>query len=123
MSTLKCWVGFHSVEVEDFQLKDCDEASKTVIPGVVKDWGAPPGTTEFVCAKIPLAGTQYKDCKAKQDAPEWYTFLRHGCNGAVCYCDNEDGCNKGPKIEGINALVVIGSVVFQIIRREFITTL
>jgi hypothetical protein len=95
--SLKCWVGFHSVSISDFQLKECNESSSTVIAGVDKPWGAPPGTEEFVCAKVPEAGTQYKDCMARGDVPVWYRTLRRGCNGSVCYCDDTDGCNKGAR--------------------------
>ena len=62
---LKCWIGFHSVTVKEFHLKECTDLAGFKVPGVERSWGTgievSDGTeSEFVCSKTPLGGTLIK---------------------------------------------------------------
>merc|ERR1712025_1034525 len=89
-------------EVNTFKLMNCSKAHHTKEIIQVNDrkyaFGDEEGAVEWVCSKVPQAGKVKKDCIPKRYAPFWYEHLLEnpdfqGCNGGVCYCDDQDGCN------------------------------
>jgi len=94
-------------EVNTFKLMDCRKAhyDKEIIQVNERryEFGDEDTTSDWVCAKIPNDGRIKKDCIPKDQAPGWYKHLLdnrdyQGCNGGVCYCDDQDGCNKASNI-------------------------
>ena len=61
---LACWIGFHSVSVKEFHLRNCTDLSGFRVMGVERSWGSGvvgDGTDqEFVCSKTPEGGTLVK---------------------------------------------------------------
>ena len=90
--SLKCWVGHHSQKVSKMQLMECSEASSWSIPKLDMTFGDWSGShlSSWACAKIPHLGSVTKDCVLEENLPEWWDRM---CNGAVCYCNDKDGCN------------------------------
>merc|ERR1719204_687981 len=95
---------FDMSEVQTFKMIDCNKAHypKEIIQVNERryEFGDPDGAPNgWVCAKIPHDGSIKKDCVPKREAPTWYAHLLEnrdfrGCNGAVCFCDDRDGCNS-----------------------------
>jgi len=119
LSVQKCYIGALEVyenprtltmldlmEVNTYKLMDCNVAHHTKEIVQVNNrkysFGNEEGAYDWVCSKVPDNGRIKKDCVPKREAPPWYKHLLlnrdfRGCNGAVCYCDDQDGCNKSFK--------------------------
>ena len=116
---LRCWVGHLSQHITAIQLVNCSLAASASMPGLDLTFGNIPGLAAsfgasspsvegpgvWACSKVPWLGTVTKDCVAVEDLPDWWGRL---CNGAVCYCNDRDGCNSSPgSLPGYLTLVVV----------------
>lgn len=79
------------------QLIECSEASTWSIPKLDMTFGDWTGSawSQWACAKIPHLGSVTKDCVLEENLPDWWDRM---CNGAVCYCNDKDGCNGATRI-------------------------
>merc|ERR1712032_710074 len=112
---------FDMSEVMTYKLIDCDKAHypKEIIQVNERryEFGDPNGSPDgWVCAKIPHDGSIKKDCVPKREAPGWYVHLLEnrdfqGCNGAVCFCDDRNGCNSDTRISATGSLILVLSFI------------